>query len=130
MEINATIMKWVTFYLLLPFISISYGSCLNKGLTDTPLNKISGEDWSIPQSQVVHGGPGKDDIPALVNPMFIKAANAHYLKDNDLIVGYKKGNNKRAYPHALLNWHEIINDDVGGDKLAVIYCPLTGTATG
>ena len=79
---------------------------------------------------MVDGGPGKDGIPALSNPQFIDVSQATYLSDNDLVVGYKKGNDLRAYSHAILNWHEIVNDDVSGDKLAVVYCPLTGTATG
>ena len=75
------------------------------------------------------GGPGKDGIPALENPAMITANEATYLAENDLVVGVKMGNDVRAYPHPILDWHEIINDKVGTTDLAVIYCPLTGTAT-
>jgi hypothetical protein len=30
-------------------------------------------------------------------------------------------------PHNILWWHEIVNLDVGGRRLAVTYCPLTGS---
>ncbi|GAB4191422.1 MAG: hypothetical protein Kow00105_05490 [Phycisphaeraceae bacterium] len=30
----------------------------------------------------------------------------------------------RAYPIAILNWHEAINDVIDGTPVAVIYCPL------
>ena len=33
----------------------------------------------------------------------------------------------RAYPHPILGWHEIINDNIDGDVVAITYCPLTGT---
>jgi tetrahydromethanopterin S-methyltransferase subunit E len=33
----------------------------------------------------------------------------------------------RAYPQLVLVWHEIVNDTVAGEPLAVTYCPLTGT---
>ncbi len=33
----------------------------------------------------------------------------------------------RAYPHAVLRWHEIINDFLEGIPVAVTYCPLTGS---
>ncbi len=86
--------------------------------------------WSIPISQVLDGGPGRDGIPALVNPGFTDVSAAGYLNDLDLVIGFKKGNDVRAYPHAILDWHEIANDKIGDVSLAVTYCPLTGTGIG
>ena len=84
-------------------------------------------DWSIDKDKVKSGGPGVDGIPALENPNIISASEATYLSDNDLVIGYKVGNDIRAYPHKILDWHEIINDEIGGEKVAITYCPLTGT---
>ncbi len=94
----------------------------------TPKN--SGETWSIPQEHVYDGGPGKDGIPALSNPEFISKDQATFLSPNDLVVGVKFGDEVRAYPHQILDWHEIVNDDIHGKKLSVTYCPLTGSALG
>lgn len=90
----------------------------------------SKNEWDIPRQEVLSGGPGKDGIPALLNPPMMGASEATYLHDNDLVVGYKRGQDIRAYPHGMLNWHEIVNDEVDGIPLAIVYCPLTGTATG
>lgn len=92
-------------------------------------NPIS-SDWSIPRSEVLDGGPGKDGIPALVNPLFESVQNINYLLDSDLVIGVKNGNEVRAYPHAILDWHEIVNDNLGDVSVAVNYCPLTGTGLG
>ncbi len=92
-------------------------------------NNSGSADWSIPKEEVFDGGPGKDGIPALENPTMIDAAQVTFLGDDNLIVGVKNGNEVRAYPHSILDWHEIINDKVGTSEVAVIYCPLTGTAT-
>ncbi|WP_373496171.1 DUF3179 domain-containing (seleno)protein [Aquiflexum sp.] len=92
-------------------------------------NDNSGE-WLIPRDQVFDGGPGKDGIPALTNPELIQTSAASYLNDNDLILGFVNGGETRAYPHKILNWHEIINDDLGTESVSVIYCPLTGTGIG
>ena len=27
-------------------------------------------------------------------------------------------------------WHEIVNDQIGGESVDVTYCPLTGSALG
>lgn len=84
-------------------------------------------DWLIPVREVYDGGPGKDGIPALVNPQFTAASNVNYLADNDLVIGIKLGNQIRAYPHPILDWHEIVNDDIDDTLLAITYCPLTGS---
>jgi hypothetical protein len=34
------------------------------------------------------------------------------------------GDDRRAYPLAIMTQHEIVNDVVGGDPLVVTYCPL------
>jgi len=86
--------------------------------------------WDIPLYQVFDGGPGKDGIPALENPNLINAAATSYLSDKNLVLGYKNGNEMIAYPHPILDWHEIINDKVNEHAFAVTYCPLTGTGIG
>ncbi len=87
-------------------------------------------DWLIPLSEVFDGGPGKDGIPALADLDFIQAGEADYLFENDLVIGFVHGTEARAYPHRILDWHEIINDRVGDVNISVTYCPLTGTGIG
>lgn len=84
-------------------------------------------DWLIPINQVLDGGPGKDGIPALDNPEYMSVNKITYLSDNDLVVGFQSNGQVRAYPHKILDWHEIINDELNGKKVAITYCPLTGT---
>ncbi|CAH8281962.1 uncharacterized protein DUF3179 [Mariniflexile fucanivorans] len=50
--------------------------------------------------------------------------------DADLVIGFKQGDDVRAYPHVILDWHEIVNDNIGTVSVAVTYCPLTGTGIG
>ncbi len=104
-----------------------YGCEEVEGPSGSDRSGLSG-DWLIPENQIFDGGPGKDGIPALTNPNFISASAATYLNANDLVVIYKSGTEVRAYPHALLNWHEIVNDDLNNDKVTISYCPLTGSA--
>ena len=92
-------------------------------------NSTQGE-WLIPRDEVFDGGPGQDGIPALVYPDLEHAQAIKYLNDNDLVIGVKIGEEVRAYPHLILDWHEIINDEINGSKFAVTYCPLTGTGIG
>lgn len=111
-------------------------SCSTSSTQDTPQNPDVDEventstEWSIPVSEVLDGGPGRDGIPALDNPLMVSADESSILGDSDFILGYKNGNDIRAYQHIILDWHEIVNDDVGDVSLAITYCPLTGTGIG
>ncbi len=88
--------------------------------------------WSIPVDEVFQGS-GKDGIISIDSPVFIDATNLEvgtYMSDEDLIIGIVKGSVIKAYPHKILDWHEVVNDDVSGEKITISYCPLTGTAFG
>ncbi len=87
-----------------------------------------GASCLVPESQLVSGGPGRDGIPALSNPVFVTASDGDtFLAPGALVLGVVEGGEARAYPHNVLWWHEIINDELGGVPITVSYCPLTGS---
>jgi len=77
--------------------------------------------------EIVWGGVMKDGIPALVNPAFVAAKDADWLWDGELVFGVEIGGDVRAYPHRIMDWHEMANDMVGGVPLALAYCTLCGS---
>ena len=87
-------------------------------------------EWIIPSSEVFDGGPGQDGIPSVDSPNFSPVSDIDFLSDSELVVGVLDGDVAKAYPHIILDWHEIVNDQVGATNVAVTYCPLTGTALG
>ena len=50
-----------------------------------------------------------------------------FLNDDDIVLGVAINGEARAYPVKILNWHEIVNHTLGGQKLSVTYCPLTAS---
>lgn len=82
---------------------------------------------TIPQDQILGGGPSKDGIPAIFEPKLIAAKSASYLKSDDRVIGVELDGISRAYPISILNWHEIVNDKINQYSFAVTYCPLCGT---
>ena len=86
--------------------------------------------WLIPIEEVVDGGPGKDGIPSIDEPNFVHVQSAQFLENEDLVVGVLTRDGYRAYPHKILDWHEIVNDEINGKVETINYCPLTGTAFG
>ena len=88
-----------------------------------------GHALSTMESAAKSGGPGVDGIPSVDEPEFQPASEAD-LDDGDPVFGVVKNGVAKAYPQSILVWHEIVNDEIGGEPVAVTYCPLTGTAQG
>jgi hypothetical protein len=89
-----------------------------------PLAAFNTTGLAIPRRQILSGGPAKDGIPALVSPTAVRVAAAGFLDPSSRVVGVTINGQTRAYPVNVLNWHEVINDELGGVSIAVIYCPL------
>ena len=121
---------WFSFGAMFPGAWISGADSIGPPISPPVLSP----GWTIPRSSVF-AGTGQDVIPALNSPTFIHYKGRDfidtpfYLDDEDLVVGVRIGETIRLYPHAILDWHEIVNDEIEGQKIAVIYCPFTGTAT-
>jgi len=95
------------------------------GLART-LNGFDLRDALVPPQAIEAGGPPRDGIPAIDEPRFVEAAHAG-LTDRDRVLGLALGADARAYPVRILNWHEVVNDRVDGQPVAITYCPLCGT---
>ena len=84
------------------------------------------EPASIPAEEILAGGPRRDGIPALDHPSVLRAADADW-SDDEPVLGVVVAGEARAYPVAILNWHELVNDTLGGEPILVSFCPLCGT---
>lgn len=61
-----------------------------------------------------------DAIPAITDPQFVSAAEAK-LEPDTHVIGVTFNNESHAYSLYLLNGHEIVNDVVGGKKIATTW---------
>ena len=61
-----------------------------------------------------------DGIPAITNPQFVSAAKAKLDADAP-VIGVAFNGESHAYSLYLLNGHEIVNDVVGGLKIATTW---------
>ena len=100
----------------------------NFAMSAGPANGFDLSNSILPVEQILRGGPPRDGIPALSDPKLITAEQAGYLQPTDRIVGIELHGETRAYPISILNWHEIVNDEINGQRFAITYCPLCGTA--
>jgi hypothetical protein len=67
----------------------------------------------------------EDDIPPIMakEDVFVPAEKAD-LDDLEIVIGLFIGGKTRACPVRLLSLHEVINDRVGEQAIAVTWCPL------
>ncbi len=86
-----------------------------------------GEDALIPLEEIHSGGPPRDGIPSIDRPHFLGPDGDNDMKPKDRILGISYRNVTRAYPIAIMNWHEIVNDRFEGEPVVVTYCPLCGS---
>lgn len=96
------------------------------GLPEDGVREVSLDEI---KANLAGGGPPKDGIPSIDNPKYVNAIVAQ-LKDDDIVAGLVRGNMAYAYPQRILYWHEIVNDEIDGEKISVTYCPLTGSFIG
>lgn len=84
-----------------------------------------GSRSSVPLEDIRPGGPAVDGIPALSWPKKARAKEADaFLDPEDRVLGVAIQGEATAYPIRILNWHEIVNDTLGGVPIAATYCPL------
>lgn len=123
---------YISFCIIMTFILVSCSDDLSQPLANTPSTPSipTPPEWLIPTDLVFDGGPGKDGIPSVDNPQFTKATDIDFLSENDLVLGIRINDEIKAYPHPILDWHEIVNDRIGDASIALTYCPLTGTGVG
>lgn len=82
----------------------------------------------VPLDEIQHGGPARDGIPALHHPAFLSADEADkILHKTDVVLGIVADDAAKAYPLRVLNWHEVVNDQVGTLPVLITWCPICGS---
>lgn len=91
----------------------------------------------VPEAQFVGSGLPRDGLPVLdFPPLFspgqvdstLRSRRSKYLVSGDRVIGVRLNGQARAYPVNVLNWHEVVNDTLGGRPIAVTYSPLCDAA--
>ncbi len=95
--------------------------------SELTLMETNGIKHLIPLDKIKGGGPPKDGIPSIDNPVFANVDASHFMSDSDVVIGLEIDGESKAYPIFILVWHEIVNDRVGNTPVSVTYCPLCYT---
>ncbi|MEZ4672087.1 MAG: DUF3179 domain-containing protein [Anaerolineae bacterium] len=147
--------KYMTgFGILILVVTTIVGSAASQNSCDHPFEGVaiqfSNGFWqktdfcqhSIDYADVLSGGPPPNGIPpigfpaqehlgmpALPDPKFesIEGASS-WLQPQSPVIALNLNDEARAYPLAILIWHEIVNDVIGDTPIAVTFCPLCNSS--
>jgi hypothetical protein len=67
-------------------------------------------------------------IPALDEPGLTGAEGGDWYDDDRIVFGVVVSGEARAYPKHIMEVHEMVNDEIGGRRIAIPYCTLCGSA--
>ena len=118
-------------------VTLAVGAVVVSPLFDRAFSSPRGADFdltdtAVPSNLIVRAMK-RDGVRALVAPMMIDAAEVDrfnreergkMLVPDDRVIGIEISGDARAYPLRLMRWHEVVNDVVGGEAVAVTYSPL------
>lgn len=80
----------------------------------------------VPAAEIVDGGPGRDGIKSIDAPAFADREGVDWVAGPNPVLGVAVGEEARAYPVHVMDYHQIVNDEVGGTPVLVSYDPLAG----
>jgi hypothetical protein len=99
------------------------------GTVETMSDENASEGWLLDTRTVVDAA-GRDGIPSLEYPRFVnleeeEAQIVQSYSQRAIVVEYN--GSCKVFPHAILDYHEIVNDRMDDLEYTLTYCPLAGT---
>ncbi len=83
----------------------------------------------VKKGDLLQGCTSQDCIPSIDNPKFESVNDADsWLEDGDALFAIDYMGEQKAYPQRIMNWHEIVNDEIQGEPVVITFCPLCGSA--
>lgn len=76
---------------------------------------------AVDPTELVWGGVLPDGIPDIRNPIMLAADGADFLAPDERVFGVAINGDARAYPLRIANAHEMVNDVVGGEPIALSW---------
>jgi len=84
---------------------------------------------SVPYGEIISGGPPPDGIPPIDDPQYESVDSAaEWLVAESPVVSVVIDDTARAYPLAIMTYHEIVNTEQADMPVSVTFCPLCNSA--
>ena len=74
--------------------------------------------------EIKSGGVAVDGIPTIDAPCYELAETVDYLGATAPVMAVEINGDARAFPLGIMTRHELVNTEIGGERVTVSYCPL------
>ena len=71
-------------------------------------NNFRVDNSIIPLNEILLAGPGRDGIPAILEPTFVSADTDEGFSDRHTVISFTHNGETRAYPLKIIVWHECM----------------------
>lgn len=93
---------------------------------DSSRNSFALVDPLVPREKLVVGG-GRNDVRSVDSPSFSDAREAsRWVSPSMLVLGVRVGEESRAYPERVLDYHQVVNDSLSGEPVLISWDPVSG----
>lgn len=116
------------------FLVVMTGAFLGAGLLALGQRVISMSDWKTDMEKremqlgEIVTVAERDEILAITEPEFAPVNDIDWLPSTTPVIVVEKGGIARAYPLAVLLYHQVVNDTLAGIPIAVTFCPMCNSA--
>ena len=102
---------------------------VNREKHNVPLDKVVFDTFNGSFVRLSEASPRtiarlRDAIRPIYKPRYEGPGGGAWLDPDDLVIGIAGEDGAFAYPLKILNFHEIVNDRIGGIPVLISYCPL------
>lgn len=130
--------RWPVTAAILSALLVAAGCATGPSETPSPTASTAGfPGWrtnfdiladGVTLTQFLRAARGRDAIPSLDGPAVTTVRGVDWIGEDEPVIAVAAGGEWRAYPLQILLWHEIVNDELGGEPIAVTFCPLCHTS--
>ena len=83
----------------------------------------------VPIEKLENGCEEKDCIKSIDQPQFESIdETSNWLSDSDKVFVLSRNGESKIYPERIISWHEVVNDVISSEPIAVTFSPLSGSA--
>lgn len=83
---------------------------------------------TIRLDEIIWSGIPRDGIPPITQPKYLENPAADAIPEEEPVIGLEVNGKARAYPRRLLEYHEIVQDILGGESIVGTHCNFSGVA--
>jgi hypothetical protein len=89
-------------------------------------NGFDVDDAAVPRAEILGGGPPRDGIRSVDTPRFVAPGEVNWVRQESPVLSVTVDDQTHVYPVHLVEYHQVVNDQIAGRPVLLTYDPLAG----